>query len=960
MMKYIRYAFSLACFLIAGTLVAGTPGKDEITEQAFKLLKETIEQNRQNDLEGYSYKNRYVIEINVDEKWIEERGNGAKVFASKYESISQRLNEFNSKRADKLRAYVVVVNDWELRLKQHINIDLLPSSVKLDALTEQAEANSAAEKNRIKKDLDGVPLDVLTKLKAAGYTDMAICFGANVKFYTVDANGTPAARGYKYSTVVLAGEKLKAYSKEIRSKITGSPGTTLENDVEMKVFSLTDGIEEVVDQQKPLTLAYKVSNPTVNSWYTSIGEKTTDPYSGVSTAKQIYDYTGVFSSLRREIINQLPDPTAQVIITDNLTSDEIIENIKSQVEKPLVANMFWFHLDRKGELQTQLFLAETVKNRLGKLSNDVPTGLDQYIGMLYKQAGPKIKSAADLVDFLNIGAHVFRALNFVLDKTTIPSSWWNASSPDYLLGVWGKYISPETGVAFAYICGVWNGVVGNLSLVSSLLSLTSELQGAFVKLLVEDWYRDQVFSDIKFYTSNIPLLISIAYETVKAKVSQTASEEWEKLKNGDVTSVAYVGGLATVEVVITIFTGGTVEAVKAGLMSFKAIRIPVEFIAKFGSYLIRPAVIIFRAGGEIVMEGLEYVLKQGSEIVARVTADGKLIVYRMLSTTEKVVDEIPIPQSVVKMDGDGNAIGDIVFGKTETGWGFKKRSEFLEALSKSLANYPALRDKVILLSKDLQEKFVDDFLKAVDDNKLKQLNSSTHFIDGWTRLQKTSVRTDLKWLKFVTESKIGTSGIPQSWKFIDEAGVTKVYSSNGKLFAEFDGSIVKCYGGNKGKGWNTFLNADPPLASITYNVDDYIYKTDNIGRVIEVSGDLDDVVRGRLNSQQIRSVDIKEGINGTDQGGHSIAARFFGPGEQINYYPQSANLNQGEWKRMENTWAEAMADKFDNVGNLIEKGQDVKIIIRPLFEGTSKRPTKFRVQYQIGKNDPILEEFINR
>lgn len=752
MMKYIRYAFSLACFLIAGTLVAGTPGKDEITEQAFKLLKETIEQNRQNDLDGYSYRNKYVIEINLDEKWIEERGNGAKVFASKYESISERLNEFNSKRADKLRAYVVVVNDWELRLKQHINIDLLPSSVKLDALTEQAEANTIAEKNRIKKDLDGVPLDVLTKLKAAGYTDMAVCFGANVKFYTVDANGTPAARGYKYSTVVLTGDKLKTYSKEIRSKITGSPGATLENDVEMKVFSLTDGIEEVVDQQKPFTLAYKVSNPTVNSWYTSIGDKTTDPYSGVSTAKQIYDYTGVFSSLKREIINQLPDPTAQVIITDNLTSDEIIENIKSQVEKPLVANVFWFHLDRKGELQTQLFLAETVKNRLEKLPNDVPTGLDQYIGMLYKQAGPKIKSAADLVDFLNIGAHVFRALNFVLEKTTIPRSWWDASSPEYLLGVWGKYISSETGVAFAYICGVWNGAVGNLSLVSSLLSLTSELQGAFVKLLVEDSYRDQVFSDIKLYTSKIPLLINIAYEGVKAKVSQTASEEWEKLKNGDATSVAYVGGLATVEVVITIFTGGTVEAVKAGLMSFKAIRIPVEFIAKWGSYLIRPAVIIYRAGGEIASEGFEYVLKQSKQVIARVTADGKLIIYRTLSATEKIVDEIPIPQSVIaKMDGADNQITDIVFAKTETGWGFKKRSELLETLSKSLANYPALRDKVLLLSKDLQQKFVDDFLKNVDDNILSQLDNSPKLVDAWKVVPDHDVRLNIEFLKKVSK-----------------------------------------------------------------------------------------------------------------------------------------------------------------------------------------------------------------
>lgn len=944
MSKYIRYAFAIVCFLITGTLVAGTPGDDEITDKAYKLLKETIEQNRENDLTGYSHRNKYVIEIYLDEKWIEERGNGNKVFASKYESINQRLNEFNSVRADKLRAYVVVVNDWELRLKQHVNIDLLPSSVKLDAISEQAAANNAEERNRIKNDLDKVTLDVYAKLKKAGYTDMAICFGANVKFYTVDTNGTPAARTYKYSTVALAGDKLKAYKDEIKAKIISTPGATLENDIELKVFSLTDGIEEVVDQQKPLTLAYKVSNSTINNWYGAIGNKTTDPYSGVSTAKQVYDYTGVFASLKNEIVNQLPDPTAQVIITDNLTSDEIIENIQTQVAKPLVANVFWFHLDRKGELQTQLFLAETVKNRLGKLPNDVPTGLDQYIGMLYKQAGPKIKSPADLVDFLNIGAHVFRALNFVLDKTTIPSTWWDASSPDYLLGVWGKYISPETGVAFAYICGVWNGVIGNLSVVSSLLSLTSELQGAFVKLLVEDSYRDQIFSDIKLYTSKIPLLIDIAYENVKAKVSQTASEEWEKLKNGDATSVAYVGGLATVEVVITIFTGGTVEAVKAGLMSFKLIRIPVEFIAKFGSYLIRPVVIIYKAGGDIATEGFEYVLKQSKKTIARVTADGKLKVYQMLSATEKVVDEIPIPQSVVKMDGDGNAIGDIVFAKTETGWGFKKRSEFLEALSKSLAKYPALRDKVLTLTKDYQGKFIDDFLKNEDDNILKSLDGNPTLVDGWKKLIDASdlIKKNTDYLEYA-------ASWPASWKVFKSSDDIIITGAKGKqLGTLYHNRIVASGRTLSGEAGNALLNKVPLMKNIIYDVDDFIYTTDNFGRVVKTNADLDDAVRIRLGGQQIRSVDVKDGVRGSDQGGHIIGSRFFGPGEQINLYPQSANLNQGAWKQMENRWADAIVDN-----------KDVKIQVEAIFSGSSQRPTKFEVKYSID-GQPFSEKFINQ
>jgi hypothetical protein len=717
-------------------------------------LKETIEQNRQNDLAGYSYRNNYVIEVNLDEKWIEERGNGTKVIQSKYESISERLNTFNNQRSDKLRAYVVVVNDWELRLKQHVNIDLLPSTVKLDAISGQAEANQIEEKKRIENELNQVPLDVQQKLKNAGYTDMAICFGASVKFYTVDTNGTPAARGYKYSTVVLSGEKLKANKEAIRAKIKTVSGATLESELELKVFSLTDGIKEVVDQQKPLALANKVSNATINDWYTSIGGKTTDPFSGVTIDKQVYDYTGVFSSLTKEIINQLPDPTAKVVITDNLTSDNIIANIKAQVAKPLSSNVFWFHLDRKGELHTQLFLAQTVKERLGKQPGNISGDLDLYIGKLYKEAGPKIKSPADLIDFLNIEAKVFKALNSVLAGAEIPKEWWDSSHPDYLLGVWGKYISPQTGITFAYVCGVWNGVIGNLSMVGSLLSLKSELQGVFWKVLVDDAYREELFADIQFYTTNIGTLMEVGYEMVKAEVSKKVDEEWEKLKNGDPTSVAYVGGLATVEVIIAIYTAGAVEAVKAGLMSFKLIRIPVEFITKIGKFMLRPVVYIFKAGGKILWDGTKYLLKQGDELIASFTAEGKLIIYRMLAATERVVDEIPIPQGIVRMDANGNAIGDISFARTETGWGFRTRSEFLEALGKSLANYPSLRDRVLLLGKDLQEKFVDDFLKNADDNVLKQLDEAPRLIDVWKLVPDHDVRLNMDFLRKV--SKLGS------------------------------------------------------------------------------------------------------------------------------------------------------------------------------------------------------------
>ena len=72
-----------------------------------------------------------------------------------------------------------------------------------------------------------------------------------------------------------------------------------------------------------------------------------------------------------------------------------------------------------------------------------------------------------------------------------------------------------------------------------------------------------------------------------------------------------------------------------------------------------------------------------------------------------------------------------------------------------------------------------------------------------------------------------------------------------------------------------------------------------------------------------------------------------GAGEQINYWPQSSNLNQGAWYDMEELWARE-----------IVAGRDVRVEIRAIFEGESKRPIRFDVGYTID-GQPFSRRFEN-
>ncbi len=80
-----------------------------------------------------------------------------------------------------------------------------------------------------------------------------------------------------------------------------------------------------------------------------------------------------------------------------------------------------------------------------------------------------------------------------------------------------------------------------------------------------------------------------------------------------------------------------------------------------------------------------------------------------------------------------------------------------------------------------------------------------------------------------------------------------------------------------------------------------------------------------------------------------VATQLGGPGERINLVPQNINLNRGRWRVMENRWAKAAAE-----------GKTVEVEIDIIYEGNSKRPSKFIVYETIdGVENPVPIEHEN-
>lgn len=155
-------------------------------------------------------------------------------------------------------------------------------------------------------------------------------------------------------------------------------------------------------------------------------------------------------------------------------------------------------------------------------------------------------------------------------------------------------------------------------------------------------------------------------------------------------------------------------------------------------------------------------------------------------------------------------------------------------------------------------------------------------------------------------------------------------------------SVVTSSGG-KGN-WNKDLNNPQP--NTVYKVDDNkIFKTDSQGRTESVESSLSWSKNDRNTYKQCKAG--KCGVDG-DEGGHLIAIIFNGPDEKLNLVPMDGNLNKGAWKKMENTWANALKD-----------GKQVNVKVEPSYSGSNVRPDSFTVTYQIDNERPVREIFNN-
>ncbi|WP_338635026.1 DNA/RNA non-specific endonuclease [Spirobacillus cienkowskii] len=154
---------------------------------------------------------------------------------------------------------------------------------------------------------------------------------------------------------------------------------------------------------------------------------------------------------------------------------------------------------------------------------------------------------------------------------------------------------------------------------------------------------------------------------------------------------------------------------------------------------------------------------------------------------------------------------------------------------------------------------------------------------------------------------------------------------------------------NSGTTWNWSKELSYPKPNRVYMVNGQVhYQTDELGRVFDKKSELtyeNWQKRGRNGHQQRNAGKLGEK---DDHGSHLLAHMLGGPGEKINLVPMNKELNGREWLKMEM-----------ELNNALKDNKKINFHVKIEYEGNSKRPKRFEVEYKIDGGKAIEHSWNN-
>ncbi|KAA2238702.1 DUF4237 domain-containing protein [Chitinophaga agrisoli] len=465
--------------------VADDDIREKVVQEGVAALNKMIRENREHTLAGERFKNRYVLVLDGNGKYIEQKNVAAggivypPIFSETEEAaINTRLQLINT--SEDFGEFVVVVNSWVVDLKKKITKDATIN----DVLDLKPYTNEDL-KIKVADAVKDLGKDILLRSELYGFkTKVAIVYGREICYLGKDKFQSFAV---SKSYAAGLGEGVLA---EINASIKGrlpSMGKPLQY-----LLALPNELYGAYllkkDAQSKLKLDYEFT-PKANSHFDQLQkrigpDKCENCPAPDNPSTQVFDYSNILTpeekakmAAKLAVISQRTSKyTTRLYITDYQNPPEILNAVKDYVANPAANDIIlWVHFNEDKKIQLKAGYGKNVPNQqytnsflklLQKVLPEVAGNFDPLTAML--------DGITTMINWLQLPERFYNPEH--LDETTGENDYnplfyrtFQVSSTialdpvalASLIKTDAKFTPSQ--LEFAVVCGLWNGFVDMFS-----------------------------------------------------------------------------------------------------------------------------------------------------------------------------------------------------------------------------------------------------------------------------------------------------------------------------------------------------------------------------------------------------------------------------------------------------------------------------------------------------------------
>ncbi len=455
--------------------------REKVIQEGVAALNKMIRENREHTQAGESFKNKYVLLLDGNGKYIEQKNvaAGGVVYPpllseSEVDAVNGRLKIINTN--PEFAEFVLVVNSWVIDLKKKI-----PETATIkDVLDIQSYTNENL-KLKVADAVKHLGEDILTRSELNGFkTKIGIVYGREICYLGKDKAASFAV-SHAYATGLGEGV-LAEMNNSIRGKLP-SMGKPLQY---LLAFpnALYGAYLLKRDAQTTLKLDYEFT-PQTNSYFDQLRkrigpDKCDNCPAPNDPGTQVFDYSSILTpeekakmTAKLSVISARTNKyTTRLYITDYQNPPEIINAVKDYVANPGANDIvLWVHFNEDKKIQMKAGYGKNVPNQqysnsflkfMEKVLPDVAGNFDPLTAML--------DGITTMINWLQLPERFYNPEH--LDETSGENDYnplfyrtFQISSTVMLdpialasLVNTGSKFTPSQ-LEFALVCGLWNGFV---------------------------------------------------------------------------------------------------------------------------------------------------------------------------------------------------------------------------------------------------------------------------------------------------------------------------------------------------------------------------------------------------------------------------------------------------------------------------------------------------------------------